>query len=352
MAPRGESQGDPIRIGFVGAGFIARNHAAFLASVPDAEIGPVTDLDPARAEAFVRDHRGTVVDSVDAVVDGSDAVYVCTWTAAHPDVVDRVAAAGLPVFCEKPLAVDVATAEALVAAGDRAGGVNPCGLVLRRSPAFRWLHHLLSDPAAGAVQNLVFRDDQYLPVQGQYGSDWRADASRAGAGVLLEHSVHDLDLIDWLIGPVGRISALVSNRHGIEGIDDAASCLAIGANGAQAVLATTWHDMLHRPSQRRVEVLCLNRVVTLEHDWLGPVSWEDADGSTGRLEGEELVAAVRQVSDLRTNPARAFVHSVRAGTPAHPDFSVALRAQRLVAAAYESAADGGRPRVLVGDGGQ
>lgn len=333
-----------LRIGFIGAGFIARTHVAFLATVADAEIGPVTDLDLARAEAFVRDHGGTVVDSIDAVIDGSDAVYVCTWTAAHAAVVERVVAAGRPVFCEKPLATDVATAEAMVAGVERAGVVNQCGLVLRRSPAFRWVHHLITDPAAGAVQNLVFRDDQFIPIQGHYASTWRTDVTLAGAGALLEHSVHDLDLIDWLVGPLERISAEVSYHHGIEGIEDAASCLARGAGGAQAVLTSTWHDVLERPSQRRVEVFCRNRVVVLEGDWLGPVSWEDADGARGRLEGDDLVAALRAVSDLRTNPARAFVHAVRTNTPAYPDLRVALRAQRLVAAAYASAANGARPQ--------
>ncbi|MGY6500027.1 MAG: Gfo/Idh/MocA family protein [Acidimicrobiales bacterium] len=336
----------PTRIGFIGSGFIARNHVAFLATVPDAEIGAVTDLDPARAEGFAHDHGGTVVDSVDAVIEDSDAVYVCTWTSAHADIVDQVAAAGLPVFCEKPLATDLATAEAMVSTVEAAGIVNQCGLVLRRSPAFRWVQHLISDPAAGAVQNLVFRDDQFLPIQGNYASTWRADVDRAGAGALLEHSVHDLDLIDWLVGPLERITAEVSYHHEIAGIEDAASCLMRGPNGAQAVLTSTWHDVLGRPSQRRVEVLCRNRVVTLEGDWLGPVSWEDADGTRGRLEGDDLVKALREVSDLRTNPARAFVHSVRTGTPAYPDFRVALRAQRLVAAAYDSAADGGRPVAL------
>src|SRR5690606_40178544 len=66
----------------------------------------------------------------------------------------------------------------LVATVEEAGVVNQCGLVLRRSPAFRWVHHLLAQPEAGSVQNLVFRDDQYLPVQGQYASTWRSDVAK------------------------------------------------------------------------------------------------------------------------------------------------------------------------------
>jgi 4-hydroxybenzoate polyprenyltransferase len=51
------------------------------------------------------------------------------------------------------------------------------------------------------VLTVVFRDDQYLPVRGVYKSSWRGDVARAGAGTLLEHSIHDLDLLEWLLGP-------------------------------------------------------------------------------------------------------------------------------------------------------
>ena len=79
------------------------------------------------------------------------------------------------MFCEKPLAVNLAAATAMTDAVARAGVTNQVGLVLRHSPSFRWLHHQVSDPAAGPLMNVVFRDDQYLPIQGLYGSTWRAD---------------------------------------------------------------------------------------------------------------------------------------------------------------------------------
>lgn len=340
---------DVVRAGFVGAGFIARAHAEMMAGVREVHPGPVFDLVPERSEAFVERFGGRSARSLDEVIDGSDAVYVCTWTAAHAPVVAAVAAAGRAVFCEKPLATDLATAESMVAGVEAAGVVNQAGLILRhRGAAVRWLHHVVTEPRAGPVQNVVFRDDQFLPVQGHYGSDWRADPQRAGAGTLLEHSVHDLDLLDWLIGPIEWISGDVAHHHGIDGIEDAASCLMRGAGGAQAVLTSTWHDVLSRPSQRRIEVLCRNRVAALEEEWLGPVTWEDADGSVGRLEGDELLAAVRALRGPPLNPVRAFARSVVEGSPAYPDLRVALRAQRLVAAAYASAEAGGAPQPVLG----
>ena len=333
-----------LRIGFIGCGLIARSHARGLAEVADVDIGPVFDLDPDRAGQFAAQHPvAMVARSADDVIAGSDAVYVCTWTAAHPDAVHAVAGCGKPVFCEKPLAVDLATVEAMTAAVQRAGVVNQVGLVLRHSPAFRWLEHRIRDPAAGTLMNIVFRDDQYLPTQGLYQSTWRADVSKAGAGALLEHSIHDLDLLRWMMGPIASVSAQIGTVHGLDGIEDQASVLLVGQSGAQASLVSVWHDVLSRPSQRRVEVFCRNVVLTVVGDWSGPVNAETSNGPTKALKGRSLAAKAAAADAMGFNPDADFVAAIRDGGPAYPDFGLAVEAHRLADAAYRSAAEGGRP---------
>ena len=141
------------------------------------------------------------------MLDACDAVYICTWTAEHARLVEAACARGLAVFCEKPLAFDARGAEAMAATVERAGVVNQVGLVLRRSPAFFLLRALVRDPDAGRVMSVAFRDDQYIPVQGMYASTWRGDRALAGAGTMLEHAIHDVDLIEHCIGPVASVSA-------------------------------------------------------------------------------------------------------------------------------------------------
>src|SRR3954471_16295726 len=193
-----------VRVGFLGCGFIARYDAAMLdgpCAEGAARIGAVFDVDQDRAAEFTAGHAGPgveVVASEQAVIAASDAVYVTTWTAEHRRLVEHVAAAGRAVFVEKPLAFSVADATAMATAVAQAGVVNQVGLVLRDSPSLLLLRHLVQRPASGRVMSIVFRDDQFLPVQGLYGSTWRADAARAGAGTLLEHSIHDLDLLRWI----------------------------------------------------------------------------------------------------------------------------------------------------------
>ncbi len=327
-----------VRVGFYGAGFISGLHVqALRASRVDNEIVAVHDPDEARAASFAAEHEAAVVgeDELPGLV---DAVYVTAWTAAHPRLVDKAAAAGVAVFCEKPLAFDAATAEQMAAAVARAGVVNQVGLVLRFLPSFRWVRRLVRDERAGRVLAVVFRDDQYIPDQGIYGSTWRTDATLAGRGTLLEHSIHDVDILQWLLGPVTAVSATTRAVHGHDGIDDVAVARLDFAGGPAATLTSVWHDVLERPSLRRVEVLCERLFVALEGDFAGPVRWQFAGEEENVLAGRDLALAIAEAGDSTTvNPATAFLTAVREGTPAHPSLAEAVPAHRVVDAIYASA---------------
>jgi predicted dehydrogenase len=308
------------------------------------EPGPVFDVDPARAESFAADFGYSVVDSEDAVLDGCDAVYVTTWTAEHPRLVIAAAARGRHVFCEKPLAVDTAHARAMTEAVEAAGVVAQVGLVLRRSPAFGLARALLIDERAGRAMAVVFRDDQFIPIRGHYGSTWRADPDRAGAGTLLEHSIHDLDLLEHLLGPAASVACRTSTFHELPGIDDVAVATLGFTNGATASLTSVWHDVDERGSLRRVEILCERAFIVVEGDWFGPVRWRYAgDAEETALEGEDLVTETRRRGVRLGNPDGSFLRAIRNGGPAWPSLRDAVRAHELADACYASAALDGVP---------
>jgi myo-inositol 2-dehydrogenase / D-chiro-inositol 1-dehydrogenase len=334
----------PVRIGIAGAGFIARFHLGMLrGSVAPSAIVAVYDPDPERSAALAADAGATACASVDELCDQVDAVFVCTWTSAHHRVVAAAVERGLAVFCEKPLAPDLAQARALCELVEGAGVTNQVGLVLRRSPAFTLARSLIRDDASGRPMAVVFRDDQYLPVHGMYGSDWRADPARAGAGALLEHSIHDVDLLEWLLGPTRRVTGWTRDFHGLAGIEDVASASFAFASGAVATLVSVWHDVLERPSLRRVEILCERLHVVVEGDWYGPVRWTATGHDEQVLEGRELLAALDPPLPEGGNPDGDFVRAVAEGRPAEPDVREALRAHVVVDAVYRSAAEDGRP---------
>ena len=307
----------------------------------DIERGPCFDIDPDRAESFARASGATVARSEREVVENADLVYVTTWTSEHERLVDLCIEARTPFFCEKPLATDLDGARRMTRKVAAAGLVHQCGLILRRSPAYLWAKELIDDPAAGAVMAVVFRDDQFIPIQGHYKSSWRADVDKAGAGTLLEHSIHDVDMLRFLVGDIDSVSARATYRHGLPGIDDSVAASVSFAHGAVGTLTTVWHDNLSRPSLRRVEVFCERRTVVLEgDDWFGPVRWSDADGTTGELGGEELIERTAPLAPIHTNPDAAFVIAARDNIPGHPDFAVAHEAHRVVEAMYASARRG------------
>jgi len=332
------------RIGFLGGGLIATYHGKSLRrSGVDHVIAAVHDADPGRTAAFAQASGAQPMDSEEAVLDAVDAVYVCTWTSEHPRLVRAAAERGLPVFCEKPLATTLDQAEAMAASVADAGVINQVGLVLRSSPAFLELEHQLADPRTGRVQAAVLRDDQFLPVQGMYGSTWRTDPMRAGAGTMIEHSIHDVDALEWLLGPMVSVSARSSTFHGNPGIEDTVVAGMEFAGGAQGMLASVWHQLLERPSLRRLEVICEHAFFTIEHDVHGPVTWTRPGGESGASEGDDLFAAVAdRLGGRLPNQDRGFVEAVASGVPSgDPDLATAVRAHRVVDGIYRSAATGG-----------
>lgn len=347
-----------MRVGFLGAGLIARFHAGGLkASGEDFTWAGVHDPDPARAAAFAAATGATPAATEDEVLDGCDAVYICTWTSEHPRLVEAACRRGLAVFCEKPLATTLAGARAMADTAGAAGVVAMVGLVMRRSPAFNQVARLVQDPAAGALQSIVFRDDQHLPTSGMYASTWRADVDKAGAGTLLEHSIHDVDLLEWIAGPIDRVSARSANHHGLAGIEDTVVTAFGHEGGGLSTLTSVWHDIAERPSQRRVEVFCERRWISLEGDWFGPVRWRTTGDPGGEqvLEGEALLAAVAGTgaqTDGSQSADAAFLRAAREGAPSpSPTFAEAVAAHEVVDAVYRSAAAGGAAVTVRGESG-
>ena len=334
---------DPVRIGFLGTGFIATYHSKSLkrGGANIVRTGAY-DTDADRAQAFCLASGHTMCASEDEVIASADAVYVCTWSSEHKRLVGKVIASGKAVFCEKPLAPTLAEAEQLVSEVNASGVINQVGLVLRHAPSYLLARELITEKKSGRVMNVVFRDDQFIPIQSYYASDWRKDASKAGAGTLLEHSIHDVDMLHFLIGTITDTSMRSHNFHGYPGIEDSVSATLQFANGAVGTLSSIWHDNLTRPSQRSVEIFCENRTITMRgHEWFGPVEWHDSDGATGSLSADELLTHTEPLAYGASNADVAFIHAVATNTPAYPDVNVALQAHRTVDAMYRSAAQNG-----------
>ncbi len=270
-----------LRVGLVGCGFIGRDHSWGLwavrkAALTDAAVVAVSDPERDKASALAEPHGAEVMD-VDALLDAADVVYVCTPAAHHLAVVEAAADRGLAIFCEKPLAPTLDEARRVAAALRRTR--HQVGLVLRHAPVFTAMQEAIVSGRYGRPMAAVLRDDQYFPNQGQYGSAWRADSSVAGGGTLIEHSIHDLDLLRWLLGDPASISCRTSSFFGHPGIEDLAVATLGYRDGSTVNLVSVWHQVLSRGSSRRLEVFCEEGFLWTEDDNCGPLHVETSGGT-------------------------------------------------------------------------
>ncbi|MDL5156313.1 Gfo/Idh/MocA family protein [Actinomycetospora termitidis] len=204
--------------GVVGLGWVARDHALpAIAADPDARLVAVCDRDP---DALAAAGPGvTATDDLDAflAVDGLDAVYVATPNHAHLPVVRAVAAAGVPVLCEKPMAHTVDDACAMV---DAVGaGLAGTAFDQRFHPAHTRIRELVAEGRIGAVTAVRIVYGCWLPPgwlpphTATDGANWRVDTALAGGGAAIDLAPHGIDLVGTLLGEdLATLQALTRRR--------------------------------------------------------------------------------------------------------------------------------------------
>lgn len=346
-----------ICVGLIGTGLIGTAHSLYLSAIQQEKLFPLrlktaADPSPARLErlskAFAWENKTT---DPQAVLEDPEinAVFICTPTAFHQQYVEAAAATGKAVFCEKPLAFTAPEARQMLQAVEQARVVHQVGLVLRVGPVWNVLKNLVRRPEAGFPITCLFRDDQCFPIKGLHDSVWRSRPELAGAGTLLEHSIHDLDIMEWMFGRLHQVQATIASRFGYAGIEDLARVWLEFESGMTASLVSVWHDVLHRHSNRRVEVFCEKAYYAIEAEFFGPLDYMLADRSLKTLsetEVFELSLEVRGIADpAEKKLARSygvlqdyyFCRAVLAGSKAEPGFETALRAHEVVDACYRSA---------------
>ena len=227
-----------LRVGIVGAGWIAADHAAALARRDDVDVAAVCDLDRARAERLAPD-GAVVYERWQELLDGEslDAVWICTPPLAHRDPAVAALERGIHVYLEKPVARTREDAAAIVAAAARSDAVCAVGYQWRGVEVLDDLRRALDGQS---VALLVGRSI------GPTGSrPWFLDRSQGGGNVL-ERGSHQIDLARAIAGEVVRVQAaasgvLLAQGAGERGdIEDAATLLLAHEAGALSTIVLAW----------------------------------------------------------------------------------------------------------------
>ena len=189
--------------GMLGLGGIARFMGPAIGQAEDARLAAVCSRDAARARDFAAAHGAAAhYDSYEAMLADPqvEVVYIATPNALHTPQTLAALTAGKHVLVEKPMALTVADAEAMVQQAQAAGRLLGVGFHLRHHPVHRELKRLIDEGAAG---DLVFANSlwgSYGPGLAQQRERWQMQPALAGAGSIMGLGVHEIDLLRWLLG--------------------------------------------------------------------------------------------------------------------------------------------------------
>ena len=212
------------RLGFVGVGWIGRKR---LDAVSESGVAEVAAL----ADPAVRGALPSLDELLDEELDG---VVIATPNALHSEQAIAAIERGLAVFCQKPLALDAATAARVVDAARTADRLLAVDFCYRFTRAAQCVKDVVESGAVGEVYavDLVFHN--------AYGPDkpWFADPALAGGGCVIDLGIHLVDLALWTLG-FPQVADVASRLRG-EPVEDHASAQIELANGAVLRLACSW----------------------------------------------------------------------------------------------------------------
>ncbi|MEU9300114.1 Gfo/Idh/MocA family oxidoreductase [Streptomyces sp. NPDC048269] len=182
-----------MRIGLIGTGRIGSFHAAALARQADAGSLLLADADPARAARLADRLGATAAPSVEQVFTwGVDAVVVACSTEGHAELVVRAVRGGLPVFCEKPVAPDLARTLAALREVEAGRGVLQLGFMRRFDAGYRTARELVRSGALGRLHTVRTMTADPAPPAAPYLA--------TSGGLYRDCLVHDFDMVRWVTG--------------------------------------------------------------------------------------------------------------------------------------------------------
>lgn len=300
-----------INIGLIGAGRIGRVHAESLAyRVPGAQVIAVTDFNQERAVQCAADFQiPQVVPDVPALLALADvdAVAICSSTDTHAEFITQAAQAGKHIFCEKPIALDLASIDAALAVVEQAGVKLQVGFNRRFDPNFKQAREMVAAGKIGTphMVRITSRDPGPPPL----------DYIKVSGGMFIDMTIHDFDMARYLIdSEVEEIYALgavlVDPEIGAAGDVDTAIITLRFANGAIGTIDNSRKAVYGY--DQRVEVFGSAGNIAVSNNTPHRAVLSDADGVHGAL---PLHFFLERYMDAYVAEMEAFIQAIAQDTP-------------------------------------
>lgn len=172
----------------------AYSYAASLAALDGAELTAVWDDDAERGKAAATDFNTRFIADMDAFLDsGIDGVIITSENVKHRDMVEKAAAAGKWILCEKPLATTIEDAQAMVDACKKAGVGLGTAFPCRYASPLLDVKRRLDAGEFGTIYAASCTNN------GSYPGGWFSDEALSGGGATMDHTVHVADALRWLL---------------------------------------------------------------------------------------------------------------------------------------------------------
>jgi predicted dehydrogenase len=328
----------------VGSGMVARYHAQGIAQTPGARLVGVCVSSPERAAQAEAAFGAPATSDYAAILSNPEvgAVCICTPSGLHAAQTIAAARAGKHILVEKPLALTLADADAMIGAAREAGVLLAVALQRRTDPAFAAVRAAIE---AGELGRLALGGVTvpYVRPQSYYDqAAWRGTWALDGGGALMNQGVHLVDLLLWFMGDVAEVSARFDTRGRAIEVEDCVTAALRFTSGALGTLAAT---TLAAPGfPHRVEVYGERGGVQIEGETIA--RWATLDGGA-RAEGAAADAGAgaspTEISAVgHTRLIADLVAAVREGRAPLVPGEEGRRSLAAVLAVYESAR-AGRP---------
>ncbi len=333
-----------LRIGLIGAGRIGAMHAANLAALRTPEGEPavrlsITDAVPDQAAAVAARTGASARPTLRALLDaGVEGLVIATGTATHPELIRAGLEAGLPVFCEKPVALSVAQALPLLEEIERGQGVVQIGHQRRFDPGYVRARQMYTAGELGRlhVVRAVTADMTPPPVE----------FLATSGGLFRDCSVHDVDVLRWITGrEVVEVYARGSNtgdpRIGEVGdVDTALAVLSLDDGTLATVSATRYNGAGH---DVRLELQGSKGSVAVGLD--DHLAMRSAEPGADFPAGPPHTTFHERFAEAYRREMAAFVQVVRGEIPSPCTARDAVAASRVADAAQLSLETGAAVRV-------
>ena len=330
-----------MHIGILGGGNISDTHARAAAAIPGVTVAACYGVNPERTAKLAAQHGAVVYDNLESFLDHRpmDIVAIGSPSGLHAEQGIAAAKRGLHVLSEKPLDITTARADELIAACAAANVKLGVFFQDRLRPAIAEIKRMLDAGELGTPVMIAGRVRWYRPPEYYSSSRWRGTWALDGGGALMNQAIHTVDLVQWLFGPVARVSSAVATRiHDIEVEDTAAAVLEFTSGALGVIEAAT---SLYPGYPRRLEVTGSEGTVILEGDTISQRDLRGAAGSgaatTPPPRLENVASPVVSDASAHQRVIEDFIAAIREGREPATNGREARRSVELVETIYAAA---------------